>query len=188
MPRRSGGEAGHFCESLYYLRFVRGQLPRNAAPRCSDPTSARRPLRTGGVGSRPPLPRGPRAARRARTTLSRDAAARDESREPRARGPHKGIPRARAGRWAELRDLQAALRSSLPPIVLWFSESEGHYSVVVGLDRRQVVLADPEIGGLRRLPRNVFRRVWFDFSTSGPECGATLYARWMMVVEPLHRR
>lgn len=92
--------------------------------------------------------------------------------------------RTRVRAWAELADLAAELRRRLPPIVLWFSGDEGHYSAVVGLDRRYVVLADPELGRVRKLPRDVFRRVWFDFSTSGPEKGAKLFARWMLVIEP----
>lgn len=91
-------------------------------------------------------------------------------------------------RWAELSDLAASVRAGLPPLVLWFSEVEGHYSVVVGLDRQNVFLADPELGRVRRLPRRVFRQVWFDFATSGPEKGAKLYARWMLVVKPERAR
>jgi len=85
---------------------------------------------------------------------------------------------------AELKDLQNALKKKLSPIVLWFSEDEGHYSAVVGMDRWFVYLADPELGRVRKLRRAMFRRVWFDFVTSGPEKHSRLYTRWMMVVEP----
>lgn len=95
--------------------------------------------------------------------------------------------RTRVKRWAELSDLATALRRGLPPMVLWFSADEGHYSIVVGLDRRFVWLADPELGRVRRMPRDVFRRVWFDFSTSGPEKTSRLYPRWMLVIEPKKR-
>lgn len=90
----------------------------------------------------------------------------------------------RVKEWAELPDLQRTLEHRLPPIVLWFSENEGHYSAVVGMDRRFVSLADPELGMVRKLSKAAFRRTWFDFSTSGPERHSRLYARWMMVVEP----
>lgn len=95
--------------------------------------------------------------------------------------------RARVQAWAEMSDLAAALRRGLPPVVLWFSGDEGHYSAVVGLDRRFIYLADPELGRTRKLPRDAFRRVWFDFSTDGPEKRAQLYARWMLTVEPKKR-
>lgn len=86
--------------------------------------------------------------------------------------------------WAELRDLRRVLKRNRPPVVLWFSEQEGHYSVVVGLDQRFVYLADPELGRVRKLSRRFFRRCWFDFSTDGPEKRSRLYPRWMLVVEP----
>jgi len=86
--------------------------------------------------------------------------------------------------WAEINDLIKELRRGFPPIVLWFSENEGHYSVIVGADRQFITLADPELGKNRKLSRSVFRRVWFDFSTSGPERHSRLYARWMMTIKP----
>ena len=41
---------------------------------------------------------------------------------------------------------------------------DGHYSIVIGLDARFIYLQDPEIGKLRKLTRNDFFRVWFDYS------------------------
>lgn len=114
-----------------------------------------------------------RATRARGTTPERLAAA------ARARGF-----RTRVNAWADFDGLAGSLRRGLPPIVLWFSEDEGHYSAVAGLDRTSIALADPELGRVRKMPRNVFRRVWFDFSTSGPEKTSRLYARWMLVVEP----
>lgn len=117
-----------------------------------------------------------------RATRARGTSPRDLAAAARARGF-----RTRVQEWAEMSNLAAALRRGLPPIVLWFSGDEGHYSAVVGLDRQSVSLADPELGRVRRLPRDAFRRVWFDFSTSGPEKASRLYARWMLVVEPKQR-
>lgn len=96
--------------------------------------------------------------------------------------------RAQETSWADFRDLAAALRRGLPPIVLWFSETEGHYSVVAGLNRASIALADPQWGKVRRMSRSTFRRIWFDFSTSGPERSSRLYARWMLVVAPRRKR
>lgn len=72
-------------------------------------------------------------------------------------------------------DLFAWLRKGVPVIVDWFTRgrddypedmlsADGHYSVVCGLDDTHIFLQDPEIGGIRRLRREVFERVWFDFS------------------------
>ena len=41
---------------------------------------------------------------------------------------------------------------------------DGHYSVVVGLDKDNIYLQDPEIGKLRTLERSDFMKVWFDFT------------------------
>ena len=71
-------------------------------------------------------------------------------------------------------DIQAWLDKKVPVIVNWFtrgridySESDvpdGHLSVVVGLDNENIYLQDPEIGKLRKIARDDFMRVWFDFT------------------------
>ena len=63
--------------------------------------------------------------------------------------------------------------NGVPVIVDWFSRgradygdgavADGHYSVVAGLDAEHIYLMDPEIGGIRKLAREDFLRVWFDF-------------------------
>ena len=63
----------------------------------------------------------------------------------------------------------------VPVIVNWFtrgrndySDSEvadGHYSVVVDLDNTFIYLQDPEIGSIRKIARDDFIRVWFDFKS-----------------------
>ena len=67
---------------------------------------------------------------------------------------------------------EAVMDKKIPVIVDWFSlmldetgyYSDGHYSVVVGLDTANVYFIDPEIGQQRSLKRRIFRRLWFDFS------------------------
>lgn len=70
-------------------------------------------------------------------------------------------------------DIQNWLNKGIPVIVNWFTrgrndypESEtadGHYSVVAGLDDRFIYLQDPEVGKIRKLKKEDFMRVWFDF-------------------------
>jgi len=70
-------------------------------------------------------------------------------------------------------DIEKWLDKKVPVIIDWFtkgrqeySESEvvdGHYSVVAGLDEKYIYIQDPEIGRIRKLKRNDFMRVWFDF-------------------------
>jgi len=42
--------------------------------------------------------------------------------------------------------------------------ADGHYSVVCGIDATYIYLQDPEIGKIRKIEKNDFKRVWFDFS------------------------
>ena len=70
-------------------------------------------------------------------------------------------------------DIEEWLKKDVPVIVDWFtrgrsdySDSEvadGHYSVVIGLDDEYIYLQDPEIGAVRKIKREDFMRVWFDF-------------------------
>lgn len=74
---------------------------------------------------------------------------------------------------SSFKDIEKYLDKKIPIIVNWFtkgrrdySESEvadGHYSVVSGLDEEYIYLQDPEIGKIRKMRREVFKRVWFDF-------------------------
>ena len=74
---------------------------------------------------------------------------------------------------SDFKDIEKWLDKKVPMIVNWFtkgrpdySESEvadGHYSVVAGLDDKFIYLQDPEIGKIRKLKRDDFMRVWFDF-------------------------
>ena len=70
-------------------------------------------------------------------------------------------------------DIERWLKKGVPVIVNWFTrgrndypESEtadGHYSVVMGLDDEFIYLQDPELGAMRKINRDDFMRVWFDF-------------------------
>jgi predicted double-glycine peptidase len=71
-------------------------------------------------------------------------------------------------------DIESWLEKGVPVIVNWFtrgrtdyddsSVSDGHYSVVIGLDDESIFLQDPETGSLRTLEREDFMTVWFDFT------------------------
>jgi predicted double-glycine peptidase len=71
-------------------------------------------------------------------------------------------------------DIEKWLEKGVPLIVDWFTRgrkdyddsevSDGHYSVVIGLDGGHIYLQDPEIGGERKIDREDFMKVWFDFT------------------------
>jgi len=74
---------------------------------------------------------------------------------------------------SDFRDIKKWLNSGVPVIVNWFTRgrsdcpdsemADGHYSVVAGLDKEFIHLQDPEIGRMRKIKRDDFMRVWFDF-------------------------
>lgn len=71
-------------------------------------------------------------------------------------------------------DIEKWLTKGVPPIVDWFTRgrqdysdaavADGHYAVVCGIDDKYIYLQDPEIGSIRKIKKNDFKRVWFDFS------------------------
>lgn len=71
-------------------------------------------------------------------------------------------------------DIERWLKKGVPVIVDWFTRgrsdygdsevADGHYSVVVGLDNEYIYLQDPEIGSERKIAREDFMKVWFDFT------------------------
>ncbi|MCX6713846.1 MAG: C39 family peptidase [Candidatus Vogelbacteria bacterium] len=71
-------------------------------------------------------------------------------------------------------DIENWLEKGVPVIVNWFTRgrqdyddsevADGHYSVVAGLDEEYIYLQDPEIGGERKIKREDFLKVWFDFT------------------------
>lgn len=72
------------------------------------------------------------------------------------------------------KDIEKYLNDGIPVIVDWFSRGrsdysdsyvpDGHYSVVCGLDDKNIYLQDPEIGKIRKVEREDFMTVWFDFT------------------------
>ncbi len=75
---------------------------------------------------------------------------------------------------SSFRDIERWLDKSVPIIVNWFTRgrvdytdadvSDGHYSVVCGLDDENIYLQDPETGSMRKLDKEDFMTVWFDFT------------------------
>lgn len=75
---------------------------------------------------------------------------------------------------SSFKDIEKWLKKETPVIVDWFtkgridygdsSTADGHYSVVMGLDDNFIYLQDPELGAMRKIERNNFMRVWFDFT------------------------
>lgn len=80
-------------------------------------------------------------------------------------------------------DIKRLLEKNIAPIVAWFLETEGHYSVVVGLDEKFIYLQDPYIGKKRRLDRVTFYRVWFDFTGDFIKDPKKIYLRRLIYLQ-----
>jgi len=85
---------------------------------------------------------------------------------------------------ASFSDVRKLLKKGIPPIVDWWSETDGHYSVVVGLDAKNIYLQDPEWGKVHPIDRQTFYRNWFDFDDDFLAKPSDLFLRRLMIVEP----
>ena len=93
---------------------------------------------------------------------------------------------------ASFEDIQKWLDKKVPVIVNWFTRGrsdynnsevpDGHYSVVVGLNKEHIFLQDPEIGELRTLNRDDFMSVWFDFKKDHITSWEDMIIRQLIVV------
>lgn len=93
---------------------------------------------------------------------------------------------------AEYKDIEEWLKKEVPVIVNWFTRgrydypedevADGHYSVVMGLDDEFIYLQDPEVGRMRKIDREDFYRVWFDFSSEYIEKWEDMILRQIIVI------
>ena len=93
---------------------------------------------------------------------------------------------------ASFKDIEIWLNKKVPLIVNWFTRgrydypedavAEGHYSVVTGLDNEFIYLQDPEVGRIRKIARNDFFKVWFDYSTEYIKKWENMIIRQLIVI------
>ena len=91
-------------------------------------------------------------------------------------------------------DIEKWLGRGVPPIVDWFTRgradysdsqvADGHYSVVCGIDSKHIYLQDPEIGGIRKIEKNDFKRVWFDFKSDYITSWKDMIIRQLIAIHP----
>lgn len=118
--------------------------------------------------------------------------------------PHKGMIRAlrtygfdskvkhTKTTFDDLRTL--VIKKKLPVIVNWYSvfnpPASGHYSVVVDINKKNITLMDPEIRGLRTIPLDEFKKLWFDFDEDldfrNPPLRTTFH--WMLAPIPKKKK
>ncbi|MDD5144832.1 MAG: cysteine peptidase family C39 domain-containing protein [Candidatus Pacebacteria bacterium] len=89
-----------------------------------------------------------------------------------------------------LGDLRYFMKKGIPVIVDWFSEDDGHYSVVVDVTKTKVILMDPELRKFliyarrREIPCDKFMRIWFDYKGDYIKRSKDMVLRLILVVTP----
>src|SRR3989338_2213166 len=91
-------------------------------------------------------------------------------------------------------EIESWLKNKVPVIVNWFTPGrrdymdsempDGHSSVVAGIDDEKIYLQDPEIGGIREIPRKEFLRVWFDFPGAAITKPEDIILRQIIIIRP----
>ena len=70
-------------------------------------------------------------------------------------------------------------KEKLPVIIGWFDKDGDHYSVVVNITDKNIIIVDPAVNEPERwIDREIFPRIWFDFV--GPENKVVSW-RWYLV-------
>jgi ABC-type bacteriocin/lantibiotic exporter with double-glycine peptidase domain len=82
-----------------------------------------------------------------------------------------------------LEEVNKLIYQGIPIIIDWFLKDEGHYSVVAGMDKEHIYLQDPELGKLRKIDRQTFQRVWFDFEGEYIKDAKDLILRRIIVIK-----
>ena len=84
--------------------------------------------------------------------------------------------------YCEIEDIRKYFKKKIPLIVDWFSGNDGHYSVVVGIGKKNIFLQDPELGKIRKMGLEAFKRVWFDFPGNFLKAKRELVIRRLIIV------
>lgn len=89
-----------------------------------------------------------------------------------------------------LADIRQYVEQGNPVVVNWYSNryppAGGHYSIVIGVTGRTLILLDPSDGKRVRIPWHEFRQLWFDFDgdLAFQKPPLKVHWRWMMAVLP----
>ncbi len=91
---------------------------------------------------------------------------------------------------SSLADIEYFVKRNVPVIVDWFLKDDGHYSVVVDINKRNIILMDPTLRKVliyirrRKLLLEDFYRTWFDFPGNYIKKPSDLVLRLMFVAIP----
>ena len=88
--------------------------------------------------------------------------------------------------WTELKKNYTR---GLPMVVAWMLHGYiGHFSIVVEVGKNHIVLADPDNGKHRRMSKEVFMRLWFDYDgVFFPKRARDISLRWALSIHGIRR-
>src|SRR3989344_7162616 len=85
--------------------------------------------------------------------------------------------------FSEIKDLKEyVVDKKIPIIVDWFSIDDGHFSVIVGVDDKNIYMQDPEQLELKTFDIEFFNRIWFDFKDAYLKSKDDIIIRRMIVI------
>jgi len=84
---------------------------------------------------------------------------------------------------SDIKDLKKYLKAKKYVIIVdWFDEDDGHYSVLSRIDKENIYIQDPQLGHLRAMRIEKFKRIWFDFPGEFMKTKNDLQLRKMLVL------
>ena len=69
-----------------------------------------------------------------------------------------------------------------PVAVDWFSEDDGHWSIITKVTDKSVWMIDPEGARIRRFTHEKFLRIWFDYHHEYPLHSMDFVIRQMVII------
>ncbi|TSC83912.1 MAG: putative fusion protein (N:peptidase-C:desuccinylase) [Parcubacteria group bacterium Gr01-1014_13] len=84
--------------------------------------------------------------------------------------------------FSSIKEIKKYLDKKIPVIVDWFSHDDGHYSVVIGIDKKFIYLQDPELGKINKIDLVTFQRIWFDFEEKMLNKKQDIFIRRLIVI------
>jgi len=85
---------------------------------------------------------------------------------------------------SSIEELKKYVEEDTLVIVDWFSpEQDGHYSLVVGFEGENIILADPHFGGYNKIDIKKFLNRWFELDDYPPKDQSKFCLREIIVIK-----
>ena len=79
---------------------------------------------------------------------------------------------------SSINELKSLIKKKIPVIIGWFSpESSSHFSVVEGISKGKIYIADPDFGKIRKFNIKEFEEYWIDINWDK----LPFFEKWMII-------